>query len=359
MNLMIPFRQHLVRHVHANTRLPNEVRAARGAIDNYLDYIGAIRPSLDDEAAAAEERDTYEAERDIFEAWHSFYRPYGATYDALSDGVSRNTFVAIVAARMFWHKVKLRVHLDTSHKYPLVPTPADQEGLGGSMYDLNQQGYPVKIFTDPPSIRLSYFDLQYVYESGSRSIKAEPGDVVIDGGGYCGDTALYFSHLVGPEGRVFSFEFIPSNVELFQRNMRLNPTLADRVQLVEAPIWSFSGKELRFDVAGPASGLSVKDDAPAFVTKTIDDLVREEGVERVDFIKFDIEGAEVEGLRGAARTIAEHKPKLAICLYHANEHFHEIPLLIQGLNPNYRLYVRHLTPDLGETVLYAIDPDRP
>ena len=65
--------------------------------------------------------------------------------------------------------------------------------------------------------------------------------------------------------------------------------------------------------------------------------------ERVTFIKMDIEGAELDALRGASRIIKEQKPKLAISIYHRLEDIIEIPKLIISLRPDYRLYVNHIS----------------
>ena len=77
--------------------------------------------------------------------------------------------------------------------------------------------------------------------------------------------------------------------------------------------------------------------------------------ERVTFIKMDIEGAELESLKGAGRIIIrEQKPKLAICVYHKKEDIFDIPEYILSLNPKYKLYLRHYTLGEWDTVLYAI-----
>jgi FkbM family methyltransferase len=81
---------------------------------------------------------------------------------------------------------------------------------------------------------------------------------------------------------------------------------------------------------------------------TIDSL----SLEKVTFIKMDIEGSEINALKGAEKTILRDKPKLAICLYHSHQDMIRIPEYIHNLVPEYKLYVRQY--DLfSETVLYA------
>ncbi|EOS66974.1 FkbM family methyltransferase [Oscillibacter sp. 1-3] len=88
---------------------------------------------------------------------------------------------------------------------------------------------------------------------------------------------------------------------------------------------------------------------------TIDEIVEKENP-KVTMIKMDIEGSELEALKGAKKTIQRNKPKLAICIYHKPEDMLEIPLYIKSLVPEYKLYVRHHSNSNVETVLYAVRP---
>ena len=78
--------------------------------------------------------------------------------------------------------------------------------------------------------------------------------------------------------------------------------------------------------------------------------------DKVTFIKMDVEGAELESLKGAEKTIRRDKPKLAICIYHKPEDMWTIPLYIKELVPEYKLYIRHHSSGVCETVLYAVMP---
>jgi hypothetical protein len=71
------------------------------------------------------------------------------------------------------------------------------------------------------------------------------------------------------------------------------------------------------------------------------------------FISMDVEGAELEALKGAEMLIRENKPDLAICVYHASNHVWDIPLYLDGLRLGYKFYLRNYTSFIGETVLYA------
>ena len=81
----------------------------------------------------------------------------------------------------------------------------------------------------------------------------------------------------------------------------------------------------------------------------IDTIVKELDLEKVNFIKMDIEGAEVDAFLGAEQIIKNFKPKLAICSYHRPTDSEEIKKIILSYNPNYKL--KEI--DQGEKVLYA------
>ena len=118
-----------------------------------------------------------------------------------------------------------------------------------------------------------------------------------------------------------------------------------------------SETELSAVESGTGSRLSnskVDENAQLYKTISIDDFVAQNKIEKINFIKLDIEGAELETLKGAAGTIEKYKPQLAICVYHKNSDFWEIPRFLKELVPEYELYLDHfITSPLYETVLFA------
>jgi hypothetical protein len=77
-------------------------------------------------------------------------------------------------------------------------------------------------------------------------------------------------------------------------------------------------------------------------------------MQRVDFIKMDIEGSELEALKGAEETIRRFRPRMAISIYHKDDDYFTIPLFIRNLELGYRFYLENYTISDGETVLYCI-----
>ncbi len=141
--------------------------------------------------------------------------------------------------------------------------------------------------------------------------------------------------------KIYAFEPIPS--EELKDNINNYPR--HDIALVEAAAWHKDGY-ISFD------GYTVGNNDSQVKAVKIDDVI--DPNEKVTFIKMDIEGAEMNALKGAARTITAHKPKLAISIYHKPDDMVDIPMYIKSLVPEYKLYVRHYSSTWYETILYAV-----
>ena len=185
---------------------------------------------------------------------------------------------------------------------------------------------------------------------------AEEGDVIIDFGGCYGDTALYFADKVGKKGKVYTFEFIPGNIKVINDNMQLNPLLRDRITIVDKPVWEYSDKITYYKDSGASIMISFEEYEGyegKTATLSCDDFVLQNNIEKVDFIKTDIEGAEPYALKGALITLQKFKPKLAISIYHNMNDFTGIIKQIDDLKLGYKFYLGHSTINTSETVLFC------
>ena len=75
---------------------------------------------------------------------------------------------------------------------------------------------------------------------------------------------------------------------------------------------------------------------------------------KISFIKMDVEGFELQALKGAKECIKRDHPRLAIALYHKEEDLIEIPQYIQTLSKEYKFYLRIYSNAYLEIVLYAV-----
>ncbi|MEC3907400.1 FkbM family methyltransferase [Tamlana sp. 2201CG12-4] len=223
--------------------------------------------------------------------------------------------------------------------------------------NLKQIGYDIEFYYTPKGVLTDFVLEQYAYKSsGEKIVYAEKGDTVLDCGGCWGDTALYFAHNVGKQGKVYTFEFIPNNIEILQTNIDLNNHLKDRIELIPNPVSNKSDIEIYFTDNGPSSSINFEPyEEQTGQTKTIsiDDFVSQHDIKEVNYIKMDIEGAEPLALQGAEKTIRKFRPKLAIAIYHSMDDFVNIPKWILDLNLDYEIYLGHYTIHLEETVIFA------
>lgn len=177
-----------------------------------------------------------------------------------------------------------------------------------------------------------------------------PGDLVVDAGACWGETAVWFSRFIGPTGQVHAFEPAETNRRVIERVVEKND-LSSSVVPVPLGLWD-KETTLTFSGAGRMFRQSAGGGAEVPVT-TLDRYVEKTGLDRVDFIKMDIEGAELPALAGAEKSIRQFRPDLAISVYHRAEDLTEVPIFLASLVPEYRMYLRHYTPGPDESVLYA------
>jgi FkbM family methyltransferase len=180
-------------------------------------------------------------------------------------------------------------------------------------------------------------------------------EVFVDGGAYDGDTLAVFAERSGGRfSRYLAIEADPANRALLDERIDALPEIGSRVDVIPLAVGAARGR-VRFTADGTSSSASPEGELEVEVAP-VDELV--DG-DRATFLKFDIEGAEPGALRGAAQTIARHRPIVAVSVYHVQDHLWSLPLLLAELaGEDYEFHLRRYAADIFEEVLYAIPAER-
>ncbi len=177
-------------------------------------------------------------------------------------------------------------------------------------------------------------------------------EIFIDAGALDLSTSIRFSEECRKNGvnhfKIHSFE--PDDIS-YKRCMEIQKKIPDvDLQLHHAGLWS-ENTTLYFTECGTGgSRITQQKTSTSIDTVSLDNCILDE----VTYIKLDIEGAELEALKGAKKIIQKYKPRLAVCIYHKKEDLIEIPQYLKELVPEYKFYVRHYSNTTWETVLYAV-----
>lgn len=168
----------------------------------------------------------------------------------------------------------------------------------------------------------------------SELLNFEKYRAAADIGAYNGDTAQELTELCPHIEKIFALE--PD-----RRNFRKLAAFAEkepRIIPINAAAWK-ENTTLIFDDSGNRNaGLDEGNSRRhAEVDAVALDCILNE---RVDYIKYDVEGAEKEAIEGTEATIKKYHPDLLISVYHRTEDLHELILQIHSIAPEYKLYLR-------------------
>lgn len=177
-------------------------------------------------------------------------------------------------------------------------------------------------------------------------------ETFVDVGAYVGDSSLEFINIVKNKYRkIIVFEPDKSNFEQARINL-----CDERIKLIPKGVWH-SSTTLYFNSINDSL-----DEGAHFIEESNEKTVMIEVVcldevinEEVTYIKLDVEGSELDVLRGAIRVLKKNKPKLAISVYHKMEDILSLSTFVLSLDLGYNLFLRHHWNCSGtDVVLYAI-----
>ncbi len=211
-----------------------------------------------------------------------------------------------------------------------------------------------KLSGDVNFLRNTHSDIAEAY---TDILHAEDFEYIADLGAYNGDTLREIKPYAKKLCRAIAFE---PDVRNFKKLSLWAED--DKFPVTSLNIAAWSGEEaLFFDGGGSRNSNLIKSDSLEVgkATKVVevkanslDNILRGE---RIDYVKFDVEGAEKEAIEGAKETICRHKPALAVSVYHRSEDIFALALQIHELCPEYKFYMRRREYiPAWDTMLFAV-----
>jgi FkbM family methyltransferase len=187
-------------------------------------------------------------------------------------------------------------------------------------------------------------------------LSISPKEVLVDCGAYDGDTVRQATDLVGDAFQaIHAIEADPLSLHKLDMSLsRMVSEIRSRINVHPCAVGAERAR-VRFETTGTVDSKICDEGGVEVECVPLDELFADTPV---TMIKMDIEGAEYDALRGAAKVIQRDQPILAICVYHTQNDIWRIPLLVREMLPGHRLYLRAYEGDGFQTVMYAVPPER-
>ena len=230
-----------------------------------------------------------------------------AAFELFADGASRAEYLA---------QMRFRLHLD----YDSFTSPLPHDGYFQSdLYDLQRD------------------------------------EVLVDCGAYDGDSIESFVRARNEQfDEIIAFEPDPGNcTNLKKRLSEFKTSVAGRVTPLPYALGSKPGT-VQFDSTGTETA-RIGEGPVTVRCVVLDDVLRDA---RPTFMKFDIEGAELDALNGARQVIISHRPIMVVSCYHQQSHLWEVPLLLADLCRDYRFFLRPHGAEGWDLLTYAVPVER-
>lgn len=183
------------------------------------------------------------------------------------------------------------------------------------------------------------FDQIVVKKLGENSI-------FYDVGGFDGKSSMDFIEHVKDYRHIYFFEPDKDIIETVKKNLKD----VKNISFINAVVGEARGS-VRYDNIGNGGGTVSETGEEIVETVILDDFI-EQGV---SYIKMDIEGYELQALKGAKHFIEQEKPLLAVSVYHKPSDIHKLINTVMSWNPDYKIYMRHYTKTYADTVCYFIN----
>jgi FkbM family methyltransferase len=144
------------------------------------------------------------------------------------------------------------------------------------------------------------------------------GSVVYDIGAHVGFYTLLASVLVGTKGKVVAFEPLPKNVRYLKKHLRLNR--CNNVMVIESAVAEYNDIAFLKNGKNSYAGSLSSEGHLKIKTVSLDDLISKSNIPPPDFMKIDVEGAELAALTGSRLLLAEYHPTIFLATYGIERH---------------------------------------
>ncbi|MDX1652450.1 MAG: FkbM family methyltransferase [Brumimicrobium sp.] len=206
----------------------------------------------------------------------------------------------------------------------------------------------IKLFIDPVKDKGIEEVLYYTgtYEAGTLSFMnkyLKKGDTFVDVGANIGIMSLAGSKIVGPEGKVISFEPHPLTADILRSNIALNKV--ENVKIFEDALGSQNGNAVIFDRwadnrGGASLVMGKEQEGRKIQMRTLSETI---GAGKVDMIKIDVEGFELEVLKGSISVLKRDQPPILIVEFTENSEHESLSRKqlydwLQSVNNKYRFF---------------------
>lgn len=299
-------------------------------------------------------------ERAFWLTW--FYDNFESLYTAFAlfkHDRSKQLFLTLVAFRIAGHhSVRIQTRFNENDSdflaYQLIETWTESQlqmtGMFGKLKHYDFMYKDNHYIADCLGFKYCLYRGQYFFRDRGINICPEESDFVIDAGACLGETTIVFAKAVGKEGKVYAFDPVEDHLQVLIYNCNQNPDC--NIQLMPFGLSDSNVYSQPVRLQSYSPGFSSRNRKVPL--RTLDSLVSAGDIQKIDFIKMDIEGSEMSALIGSTNSIRKFKPKLAISLYHKPNDIFEIPLYVANAFPFYTLYMEHYTIHAEESVLYCM-----
>lgn len=169
--------------------------------------------------------------------------------------------------------------------------------------------------------------------------------VYIDGGTFDGETIIDFIKANSSYLKIYGYDIDKNNVDLTKKNL----SKFKNIKIINKGL-SDNEKQVFYSSTGTMSSYISNKGKRRVLTDSLDRSINE----KITHIKLDIEGEEMNAIKGSKKQIKKNKPFIAIAAYHKAEDLWKLQEIINNYRSDYKFYLRHYTEVSYETVLYCI-----